>query len=223
MTALGTVRAEGWTDLECNGGVPFDTGRFIPAHVITATLSLESDTSMTLEMPGTCEAASIVREAQVIRLWESDSDYEEWIIGPTARRLGQASQGSMGATVELTCYPPLYLLGTKGLVTEWDLTPLDGVPIFAAGATLSPADFIQSKILDDPATTALLPWLDLGTMTYTDPIAYRWANVTRLQFLRGLVDAIQATLSPGTACELAPLRRSGTSQYLIDIVAEVGV
>lgn len=222
MTALGTARVELWTDLECNSGTPMETGRFIPANVALPTYSLEGDTSLTVEMPGTCEAASLIREAHVIRLWESDTEYEEWIVGPTARRVGLDAQGSLGATVEVICYPPLYLLGTKGLVREWDIEPPDGVPIFAGGAILSPEDFIQSKILDDPETATLLPWLALGTMTYTDPIHYEWDTVTRLQFLRGLVDAIQATLSPGTACELAPLRRNGTTQYLIDIVAEIG-
>jgi hypothetical protein len=217
MTALGTARCELFTTLGCASGTRIAAGGFVPVSVASSTESLEGDESATLTIPGTAEAASIVRERQTIRLWRSDSDYEEWIVGPVSRTRNQ------GAHVDVTCRPPLYLLGEVGLVPDI-VASSDGLPRLDGGVSgLTPTQIITNYITTNPPIMAILPWLSVGTIEFTDPIpVFEWSRLTPLQFLRSLADTILNTLDVGQSCELAPLRRVSNTSYAIDLLAQIG-
>jgi hypothetical protein len=217
MTALGTARAELWTTLGCASGARISSGGFVPASVMTSTESLEGDESATITIPGSAAAASIVRERQVIRLWRSDTDYEEWIVGPVSRTRNQ------GAHVDVSCRPPLYLLGEIGLVPDI-VASSDGLPRLDGGvASLTPTQIITNYITTNAPITAIVPWLSVGTIEFTDPIPFfEWSRLTPLQFLRSLADVVLNSLPVGQSCELAPLRRISNTNYAIDLLAQIG-
>ncbi len=213
FTPRTIARCELWTDIVANGGTRLTTGGFVQAETLIGTESIDGTESLQLVIPGASDAASAVREGYVIRVWRSDTDFDEWAVGPLTKTR------ATGGRVEVTGQPLIYRLGSCGLVTEWQTDPVNGQPQLDVGVSgRTPTEIIQSYIVDHPVLSLQLPWLKVGQIDPTMALDLDWSSQTPLQLLRLIVDAVQAT---GELCELR-LRRDGTAGYAIDLVTTIG-
>lgn len=196
--------------MKCDSGARIAASGFIKPSSLVTTQSIANAESLTFQIPRTSQAALVIAENQVARIWRSDTDYEEWTVATIVSRRDK------GGSVNVTCKPLLYRLGLCGPVIEWQTDPANGLPQLDVGVSqLTATEIINTYILDGPIAT-LLPWLTLGTIEPTVAIDLTWNNATPLQVLRAIIDAIQAT---GELCELS-LRRVSTTSYAIDILHE---
>lgn len=215
---LGTPRVEVWDKLASDGGTRLCFVKE-PLSLVTVE-SLEGAESLAMQIAGTAPTAAFVAENRVVRLWRSDSDYEEWPItgAITAKR-------DKGNRIDVLGQPTLYRLGTCGLVSEYDPASSNGLIQLDVGVSqLTIEEILQKYVIDHPVISAQLPWLTMGTMDFDDIlIDLQWNAATPLQVARAGVAEIQKQLLPGQLAELAPLRRISNTSYAIDVVAGVGM
>lgn len=206
-------RFEGWTNLECNGGTRWPVGGFLTVSEAVSIDSLDPKTPLRIAIPGNSESVAYLRQRQIIRVWHSDSDFEEHPIAQWITNHGR------GGRVEITCEPLLFRLGDSGLVDEWQTDPIDGKPqldVGVVGQTLE--EIIQTYAIDHPRVSALLPWLTIGTIEPTTLIDLSWSSASLLAVIRGGIDALEAL---GVLCELQ-LRRVSNTSYAIDVLNQIG-
>lgn len=157
---LTIPRLELHTDLGCVAGSQrLATGGFIRNwHSAQTTKAEDSDESFPYSIPLTEEAASVVRERHVTRVWWSDTRIEEWEVRKVAKRLDN------GGHVDVSCAPISYRLAEHGYVPDI-VTSSRGKPLLDAGfAKLTLADAFQAYLVDNAPVAAVLPWLRVGSI-----------------------------------------------------------
>lgn len=202
-------RLEIWSNLECAGGVRL---HFVKdAANLVGTFAVADQESLTFTLPLLSRARAFVREGRVARVWRTDTDFDEWPIGPVVTRR------DLGGRTQVTCYPVLYRLGTGSPVPSPDNT--QRIPALDVGVIgLSAEEIIQAFLIDNPIVAAETPWLTIGTIEPTVLIDAEWSSANKLKVLRAICEAIEGT---GEPAELQ-LRRDGTTSYAIDILHEIG-
>jgi len=198
-------RPELYTALGCNGGVRLSTGGFVwPWHTAESTEAEDAEQSLVYTMPPSADAAQVVKEGHVTRLWRSDTDYEEWIVRKVTKRRAR------GGLVTVTCGPVSYLLAEHGFVPEWQTTDPAGDPLLEVSATGTLTDLWQTYVLDNPKVNARLPFLGLGTIVPTVEVAVSWSFATAKQFIDLTIAAAEA--KAGVPYRFS-LERNGSTSY----------
>lgn len=212
MSPLVLPRLELWDGLECAGGSRLPIGGFPEPSALQTVDSTDNTPSCTFTLPLSDEAAALVDEFQVARLWRADDDFDEWPIAKVVKSRG------LSGSVDVTCRPLLYRLGEVGWVSDPNLVPFDGMPSFDGGLTLTLGEIIQSLIIDDAEFQAALGFpLELGTIEPAVEITLDYSRATHLQLIRTGIQKVQTATR--RIYELPPLRRIGTTAYAVDILA----
>ena len=197
-------RLEVWSTLQCAGGVR----QLIVTDIValTETRSIPGEESLALTARFSVALLSALAEWKVLRVVFDDDTFDEWrVAGITEGR------GDDGASlVEVRALWPTVDLASLGIITR---TEIDGLvrPDFEM-IGLSPAEHLTSFIL--PALTAAgATWFAAGTITPIMPVdvVYAWTTP------KEAIDLLAAQ----TGYEFQ-LRKNGTTNYLIDLVATIG-
>lgn len=205
-------RLELWSGLACNGGARLATAGFVwPWMSGTTTESEDSEESFTYDIPLTAEAALIVAENHVTRLWRSDTDYDEWIVRKVVKSRGE------GGKVSVTCGPVSYLLAEHGFVAEWQTTDPLGDPLIEFNASGTITDLWQTYLIDNPKVNTLLPPLTLGTITPTVEVSVPVSLMSGQKFINATLDAAAAVA--GVPYRFALVRDGSTSYDLTAVAA----
>lgn len=200
--ALRCRRLELWSALQCAGGRRLAIWPDVAAAVATLTLGLDS--SLTAEVPLDADATVRADRWLVVRVWDDDERWDEWILTSVAT-------DEVAGRATLTASPVTTLLGRAGLVTE--AASADGVvrpEVERVG--LPPATLLRTLVVDACAALGL-PWVQAGTVEPTAPIDVTLSWATPLQAL--------ATIADVAGCEVG-VRRVGTSGYALDLVRRIG-
>jgi hypothetical protein len=200
------------SDLRCNGGtlLAFLSGVGNGPHVFDDTKSYTGQESLHFTVPSNASGASYIAEGRIALVWFSDTDYDEWIIGPVTKTRGP------GAVYDVVCRPITYKLTECGFV-KTDIQSQNARPVFDDGIFQSSlTDLFQNKLIDNPNVSTLLPWLGLGTITPTATIDLDWSNATPQALILSAVDAVQAVAGVPYDYRLV---RNGTTSYDITVTA----
>ncbi len=213
--SLGAMsRLELWTNLASKSGARLSTGGFVrDVSTMNSVRSIDPATIETLSfsVPKTSEAAGVISEGQVARLWRSDSDFDEYDIGQYTITRGE------GAVLAVTARAPYMRLAECGLVSQPGVTPLDGLPVFEFGAIGTPQELVEQYLTDrDPADdlSDQLTWLGSGNYDPTTIVTLDVSYWSVLQFINAIIDQL------ANAKVLAErwFRRNGSTNYLVDIL-----
>ena len=200
------------SDLLCNNGtiLGFLSGLGGQPHVFEDTKSYAGQESSHFTIPASASGTSNLSEGRVAVIWFSDTDYDEWIIGPITKTRGA------GAVYDVVCRPITYKLTDCGFV-KTDVTTQNGKPILDDGVIqTSLMDLFQDKLIDNPNVNTLVPWLDIGTIAPSALIDLDWANATPQALILAAVDAVQAVAGVPYDYRLV---RNGTTSYDITVTA----
>ena len=107
------------SDLLCNNGtiLGFLSGLGGQPHVFEDTKSYAGQESSHFTIPASASGTSNLSEGRVAVIWFSDTDYDEWIIGPITKTRGP------GAFYDVTCRPITYKLTDCGFVKTIKFPP----------------------------------------------------------------------------------------------------
>ena len=200
VTVRRLRRAESWTDWKAAGGTR--------QYVVDKVLSCRSRTSLindqlSLVVALGNPALEHLLTRTIIRLDQSDSVYDEWLIVDRAT-------DEVAGTVTLTAASIRSTEVSESALIERDDS--DGVVVFDFESLgLTPEEHITQWILPALATAGIT-WIDIGTITPIAPIdmAFQWD--TPLSALLHIASVTQ--------CEL-DIRRNGDTEYLIDLISKV--
>jgi hypothetical protein len=188
MATLTVPRLELWSDLGCIAGADrLDVAGFISEwSAAESTDSDDGEESTTYSIPLTAEAANVVREGHVTRLWRSDTDYEEWLVRKVSKRR------DTGGRVDVVCGPVSYRLAEHGFVPEWQITDPAGDPLLDVGvAGLTLTELFQTYLIDNPKVRARLPFLGLGPIAPTVEINLEWSHASAQAVINAAVAKAQ--------------------------------
>lgn len=194
-------RLELWTSLQCAAGRRLAIWPSVLAAAMTLTLGLDS--SCTVQVPLDAEATTLLARWQVVRVWETDTRWDEWVVTDVVR-----DDRSNVAT--LTMAWPTVLLGRSGFVQE--RTPDGRVRLELDRVGLPPVTLLDTLVLA-PLASQGLTWVQRGVVTPTavQDLSLAWA--TPLQALTRLVEVCGAELQ---------LRRVGVRGYAVDLLERIG-
>lgn len=197
-------RLEVWSTLQCAGGVRQLVVTDLLA--LTETRSIIGEESLSATVKFSAGLLAVLAEWKVLRVVFDDDSFDEWRVADIAEGRGQDG----ASLVEVRALWPTVDLASLGIITR---TETDGLvrPDFEV-IGLSPGEHLTSFIL--PALTAAgATWFAAGTVTPTMPVdvVYAWTTP------KEAVDLLAAQ----TGYEFQ-LRRNGTTNYLIDLVATIG-
>ncbi len=202
-------RLELFSDLACNGGERLAEAGFVDVFDFRSVKSKIGPESLSFSFSREEEAAAVIRENLVARVWRSDAEWEEWTVGAFTIKSG------FGATVDVTCDPIIQRLATCGLVEEWQTTPLDGRPQLTVGvAGLSARDILQTYLVDNPQIRAQLPWLRIGQVDPEVLLSVSWSWRPPLGVANAVLDALAAV---DEVCDVT-LTRNGVASYDLNII-----
>jgi hypothetical protein len=197
-------RLECWSNLQCAGGAR----QLVLSELValTETRSVIGEQSLTATLRFSTTLMSTLLEWKVLRVTYADDTFDEWRIVS----LGEGRDSAGAALVVVKALWPEVDLASLGMILR---TESDGMvrPDFEA-LGLTPAQHLSSFIL--PALSAAgATWFAAGTITPTAPVdvVYAWSTP------KAAIDL----LATQTGYEFQ-LRRNGTTQYLIDLIATVG-
>lgn len=197
-------RLEVWSTLQCAGGVR----QLMVTDLIALqeTRSILGEESLAATVKFSTGLLAVLAEWKVLRVVFDDDSFDEWRVSDIAEGRGQDG----ASLVEVRALWPTVDLASLGIITR---TESDGLvrPDFEV-IGLSPAEHLSSFIL--PALTAAgATWFAAGTVTPTVPVdvVYAWTTP------KEAIDLLAAQ----TGYEFQ-LRRNGTTNYLIDLVATIG-
>lgn len=197
-------RLEIWSDRQSAGGsrlavIPDDLGA-------AEERSVTGEETLTLALPFQSDAAASLLERRVLRVDYADGVFDEWRITGCPERRTPAGE----LLIDVTAAPMLQDLGEECTVGR---TEADGSVVYDFEAlSLTPTQIVNTFIL--PALTAEgITDIALGTIDYALPVDVVFSWDTPLSALRKLAQV--------TGMELR-LRRNGTTNYLIDLVAQIG-
>lgn len=197
-------RLEVWSTLQCAGGAR----QLVVADLLTLseTRSIIGEESLSATVKFSTGLLAVLAEWKVLRVVFDDDSFDEWRVTDIAEGRGQDG----ASLVEVRALWPTVDLASLGIISR---TESDGLvrPDFEV-IGLSPAEHLSTFIL--PALTAAgATWFAAGTVTPTAPVdvVYAWTTPK---------EAIDL-LASQTGYEFQ-LRRNGTTNYLVDLVATIG-
>lgn len=180
------------------------------------TRSEDNAERMAFAVPAGSDIAAAVQEARVVRV-EYDADvptnYDEWIIAKIAQRQERA-----GARMTVECVAPVDALTSCGPV-ETDVDAFDGMPVLSdgvAGSTL--ADLFQSKLVDNTALAAVLPFTlavgSIDALFASLTIDLEWDTSTPAAIIAAAVHAAEQKAQRAAVWDLV---RNGAASYDITV------
>jgi len=203
-TSTGAFRRlELWSNLQCAGGTRLAIATTLIA--LTDTRSITGEESLTATLAWESVWMGALGDWKVMRVVYSDDSFDEWRISDIAE-----GRDTLGPLVVIKGNWPTVDLAGFGLVTrtETDGTVRQDFEVLG----LTPSQHLTSFIL--PAISAGGgSYIAAGTITPAFPVNLVYAWDTPLSALRRLADQ--------TGMEFQ-LRRNGTSQYLLDLVEQIG-
>jgi hypothetical protein len=197
-------RVEIWDNRQSAGGARLAV---IPDDIVVQeTRSVAAEESLACTIPILSAAASALLERRILRCDYSDTVFDEWRISQITERRTAAGE----LLLDVTGVPILQDLAEDCVVGRAEA---DGSVVYDFEAlSLTPTQIINTFIL--PALTAEgITDVALGTIDPTAAVDVVFSWDTPLSALRKLAQV--------TSCELR-LRRNGTSQYLVDLLVQIG-
>jgi hypothetical protein len=201
VTATRLRRLELWSALQCAGGRRL--GIWTEVLAASQTLSLGLDSQLTVQVPLDDASSVIVDRWQVVRVWEGDTAWDEWIVTDVTR-------DDTSNVLTFSAAWPTLLLGRRGLVDE--RTPDGRVRHELDRVGLTPATLLETLVLE-PLARQGVDWVQAGVLVPTQVRDLSIAWQTPLQVL--------SLLAETCGCELQ-FRRVGITRYAIDLLARVG-
>jgi hypothetical protein len=200
ITATRLRRLELWSALQCAGGRRLA----IWPQVIAATTSalLGVDSSLTAQVPLDAEASTALAQWTVVRVWEDDTRWDEWVVTTVTR-------DDPSAVLTFSAAWPHVVLGRAGVVDE--RTPDGRVRLQLDRVGQTPAQLIDTLVVA-PLAALGLPWVSRGDVPSTVVRDVSLSANTPLQ-------ALELIAAPDQ--EIA-FRRVGVTGYAIDVVERVG-
>lgn len=197
------IRCEFWSNLECAGGTALCT---IPDLVAAEAIFKVSDVhELTLTLPASSAALAHYRTHRVVRTRYADGSYDEWRL-----RTRRARHTPAGPMVTLTALWPSSDLARVGPVTRADADGAVTADFEAAG--LTPSQHLSSFVLPFLAAKGF-PYYALGTIEATTARDLVYRGPEPLDVLR--------QLATDTKTEWQ-LRRSGTTNYVLELLNRIG-
>lgn len=201
ITANRLRRAEIWSTWVAAGGVR--QAVVDDATVLTATSNIAGSDQLNLTLPLVSPATPYVVPNAVIRIEESDSVFDEWLI------LEGPNDDDGSGLRQVQGLPIRAAMATCELVRRIDSDGTSLLDFESVG--LTPAEHIAAWVI--PALTrGGMAWVAAGTITPTKLLDLTFASDTPLSVLQRIADQ--------TGMEL-DIRRTGGG-YAIDIIAEIG-
>lgn len=211
----GVPSLELYTDLACNGGVGLPIGMSVDADTWTINESESSPESMVFTTPRFSDAGLNVAEGQIARITRGDEDFDEMDVAAISIKRGA------DAIVSVTCRPLIYRLTDCGIVDDWEVQPINGLPVLDWGvAQLTAREILQRKCFDNPNfVTELFPFV-LGDIDPEDvliDIDVSWPSVQ--QVFDACITALTNKTGGQTEYWIPPLERigGGDNRYKIHI------
>lgn len=195
-------RCEIWSNLQSASGTRLAAIPDLAA--LTDRRELEGDDTLRLTLPRGSPAWPDVRERRVLRTVYDDDTFDEWRISAIDEMHGMRE----GRLATIAAEPVLLDLAS-GIVTR---TEADGTVVHDFEALqLTPTEHLNTFVLTSLAADGF-GYFALGTIEATVPadIVYAWDTPL----------AICRRLAESTGTELR-VRRNGTTQYLIDLLAQI--
>jgi hypothetical protein len=194
-------RLELWSGLQCAGGQRLSIWTQVLAASVVLTLGLDSQLTAQVALD---EAASIALDRwQVVRVWESDTLWDEWVITDVVR-------DDTSSVLTFNAGPVTLLFGRSGLVEE--RTPDGRVRYELDRVGLQPVTLLDTVVLAALAQQGLT-WVVRGDVVPTQVRDLSLAWTTPLQALTTLAEVCGAEVQ---------CRRIGTSGYAIDLLERIG-
>ena len=200
-TATRLTRFELWSTLQCAGGRRLGIWPAVIAASMVLTPGLDSQ--LTAQVGLDAEASTQLARWNVVRVWESDTAWDEWVVTDVTR-------DDRTGVLTLSAGQPTILLGRGGPVEERTADGRVRYELDRVG--LAPATLLDTLVIA-PLAAQGMPWVQRGTVTpvAVQDLSLAWS--TPLQVLSLLAEAC--------ACEL-DVRRVGVGGYAIDLVERVG-
>src|SRR5712671_2956092 len=203
------VGLELWTNLSCAGGARFISLDRSALASAVLTQSLTGNEGLVFTTSRALPAADYVSHARIIRAcWDDPSLDTEWRISDDTHQSGAGDQGQ----IAITCTALLLDLARCPFVTWLG----DGEPEFnISGVQLDAGEWITTYVLPAIAEAGLFP-VTLGTIEFANTFDLPAADwVQALEVLRAIT-------APGCAPGDLVLRRNGSTDYQIDLLASRG-
>jgi len=194
-------RVEVWSEWECNGGA-----RIVPSlfPLLDGTLPARIDgaAQLTLTVPRRGEGVGELVARRVLRVVSRfDGTVSEWRI---------AEIEDNGGRVTVRANPPFFDLTDAGFIRQLS----GGQQLYAFAATGSALALLTTHFLPTRAADGL-SWVDLGTIATTESMVVSVNDTTYAGFVQAIAGELEA------AREFR-LRRNGATNYLLDMVADLG-
>jgi hypothetical protein len=212
----GKLRRSGlqiWSNIEARGGTRLAYARTVLAA--RARYAIRGEGWLRVLVPFSDQLQAQLIERRVLRtVFASpvDADFEEWRITSDAK----THDTGQGKILEVNAAPIKQDLADDVLIRRLEAS--GEVRHDFEAPSLTPQRQIEAFILQSLHAEGLTHY-QLGTIEPTIPVDMVYKRSTPLAALDQLVDVVAEAL--GTPCEWQ-LRRNGTTQYLIDVVAEIG-
>jgi hypothetical protein len=191
-------RVEIWDALGCDSGVRKAVVR--DSLLAEDRLRLDGNDQLRIQMPLTDPAWAEATVRRVIRILLDDDDYREWRI--VKRQRDRKAEATSGELIAVSILNDLLL----GLVTRTE----------SDGSTWGEFEILgrtPSQLLTDFILPAAPSYFAAGTVSYTGDVSFSFDGDTPLSALQELAKL--------TDMELA-VRRNGSTNYLIDLVQQIG-
>lgn len=204
------LRTEIWTDVTCSGGVAL--GALQPRSVVTQKVLQGTGTQVEVVLSRTDAKAAQVAAGRILRLVFEDGSFEEYRV---RQRVRVHDEANLVTVVGLPLEDTDLAEGTR----IFEVDSFTGLARNGGGfVQLDAGTAIAAYVL--PALAAAgLSFYAVGTITPTTQIDLNWDDrPTPREFIERVMEALRAK---GVQCEWR-LRRNGTTNYLIDIVTEIG-
>ncbi len=208
------ARAEVWSTYASNAGARLAFfGKVIEPCELQETL--QGDDRVTITCPADDQAVAFLVKRRVIRVVLSDASFTEWRIQSITKR-----HGDDGDAVTIVAVSPLYDLADATVIRE---VLASGVPSFSVGLVqVTATEVIDNYILTQPefVSGGAYDYFARGTIEPTAKFDIEFSKATPLALLRAIAEAARnpTTLQPAEI----RIRRNGTTNYLIDILHEIG-
>lgn len=177
----------------------------------TTVENLDGNDTVSVTMPASDQAVSFITEGRVLRLVFDDASFSEWKIRTRKQTLGEN-----GIRLTVGGSSPLHDLADATIISE---TLSSGVVEFDVGLfQVALTEVIDNYVL--AKLPASYGYFARGTVDPTALYDIQFSKATPLALLRQLADAARDPTTRRPA-ELR-VRRNGTTNYLIDIVTEIG-
>jgi hypothetical protein len=202
-----------WSSYQCNSGARLQFfGKVSQLHLHE---TLQGDDKITLECPLDDQAVSYLVKRRVVRITMSDADFSEWRIQSI-----QKLHSTSGNRCIVVAVSPLLDLADATVIRE---TSGSGIPSFSVGLVqVSPTEVIDDILLAQPEfqSGGAYDYFARGTVEPTTLFDIEFSKATPLALLRQVANAARnaTTLQPAEI----RVRRNGTTNYLIDVLAEIG-